>query len=220
MSSIAVLGGTGPEGIGLALRFAQVGEEIIIGSRDGSRAAAAAAKVIESVPGARARGAENAAAAVDAEKVVLALPHAAVEDFLAAHASLLAGKIVVDVIVPLRFVHGVCESVPVADGSLGEHIQRLAPSARVVSAFKNLSAEHLQRIDRPIEGDVLVCGDDAAAKAEVSSLAARVANLRAVDVGPLSSARALEPITVMLLNINRLHHAVTAVRILGLDGED
>ena len=216
MASIAILGGTGPEGIGLALRFAQIGEEIVIGSRQVSRAEAAAQRVAGAVAGARVSAAENAAAAARAEIVVLALPREGVESFLASDAAVLSGKITVDVTVPLRFKAGVCLGVAVPEGSLGERIQHLAPQARVVSAFKNLSAEHLQHLDQPLEGDVLVCGEDAAAKAEIQRLAERLPNLRAVDAGPLSSSRALEQITVMLLNINRIHHALTSVRILGL----
>ena len=218
MTSIAVLGGTGPEGLGLAYRFAQIGMKVVVGSRDASRAAAAAQRVANGVVGAQVRGLENDAAAAAAEIVVLAFPYAAAEPYLASNAThALGGKIVVDVMVPLRFVAGRCVGVPIEEGSLGERVQRLAPQARVVSAFKNLSAEHLQRIEQPLEGDVLVCGDDGGAKREVSRLAERIANLRAVDAGPLSGARALEQITVMLLNINRIHRAVTSIRILGLE---
>ena len=89
---------------------------------------------------------------------------------------MLRGKIVVDVMVPLRFVSGRSVGVPIAEGSLGELVQRLAPQARVVSAFKNLAAEHLQRVEEPLEGDVLICSDDGEAKREVAALAQRIAN--------------------------------------------
>jgi len=216
MAAIAILGGTGAEGVGLALRFAQIGEEVVIGSRDANRAAEAARRVATAVSGARVGGAENAAAAEASERIVLALPHAGVEAFLAQHAPAMRGKLVIDVMVPLRFAGGWCVSVPVAEGSLGELIQQRAPQARVVSAFKNLAAEHLQRVDEALEGDVLLCGDDDAAKKEVAALAERIPKLRAIDAGPLSGAAGLERLTVMQLNINRLHRAVTAVRILGL----
>lgn len=216
MGIIAVLGGTGPEGLGLAMRLAQIGEEVVIGSRDAARAEEAAARVRADVPTAVARGLENPAAAAAASTVVLAFPHAGAEPFLAAHAALLAGKVVIDVMVPLRFAHGVCLSVPLADPSLAETVARLAPEARVVAAFKNLSAEHLQHLDRPLAGDVFACGDDREAKEAVLALAARLPGVRAVDAGPLSSAAALERLTVMQLNINRRYKAVTSIRIVGL----
>jgi hypothetical protein len=216
MGAISILGGTGPEGLGLAFRLAQIGEEVVIGSREVARAEAAAERVAAAVSGARVRGAENPVAAAQGEMVVLAFPHAAVEPYLAVHAAAFAGKVVLDVMVPLRFAHGVCLHVAVPDGSLGAMIQRLAPAARVVSAFKNIAAEDLQQVDRPLEADVLVCGDDAAAKDAVARLARRIPRVRAIDAGPLSSAVALEHITVLLLNINRRYSALTSVRISGL----
>jgi 8-hydroxy-5-deazaflavin:NADPH oxidoreductase len=217
MEAIAILGGTGPEGLGLAYRFARVGVPIVIGSRDAERARAAAERVAAAVAGARVRGLENAAALAAAARIVVAFPHEGVEPFLVTHAEALADKILIDVMVPLRFARGVCVSVPLAqDASLAEMIQRLAPRARVVSAFKNLSAAHLQRLEEPLAGDVLVCGDDAAAKRDVLALAGSVPKLRGVDAGPLTSARALEQLTVMLLNVNKLYGALTSVHIVGL----
>lgn len=217
MAAIAILGGTGPEGLGLAIRFAAAGEEIIVGSRDATRAAEAAARVAAAVPGGRVRSAINLEAAQAADLVLLALAHAGAEPFVTEHAGALAGKIVVDVMVPLRFEAGVCRAVPVADGSVGQMIARLAPRARVVSAFKNLSAEHLLEIGRALEGDVLLCGDDAGAKETVAALAARLRDLRPVDAGPLSGAAGLEALTVLLLNVNRRYRAVTSVKIVGID---
>jgi len=216
VGTIAVLGGTGPEGVGLALRFAQAGEAVVIGSRDEARAAAAAARVCAALPQAQVSGRENAAAAAAAERVVLALPHAGAEPFLVQHAGALAGKIVIDVMVPLRFAGGVFESVPLADPSIAEMVARLVPAARVAAGFKNLSAEHLQRLDHDLEGDVLVCGDDRDAKEATLALAARLPGVRAVDAGPLSSAAALERLTVLLLNVNRRYRAVTSIQLVGL----
>src|SRR6185295_14699640 len=121
MTSIAVLGGTGPEGIGLAFRFAQIGAEVLIGSRDASRAEEAARRVAGAVAAAQVRGLENGAAAAAAEIVVLAFPYAGAAPYLQSPAAeALRGKIVVDVMVPLRFVSGRSVGVPIAEGSLGE----------------------------------------------------------------------------------------------------
>lgn len=216
MGPIAIVGGTGPEGLGLALRLAALGEEVIVGSRDLARAQAAAARVSAALPAARIRAAVNPAAVAAAETVVLAMPYAGVADFVAAQAEALAGKIVIDVVVPLRFESGVARAVPVAEGSVGEQIARLAPRARVVAAFKNLSAEHLAHLETPLEGDILVCADDDEARRAVCTLAGRIPDLRAVDAGPLAGAAALEQLTVLLLNVNRRYRAVTSVRLVGL----
>jgi hypothetical protein len=216
MGTIAILGGTGSEGIGLAMRFAAIGEEIVIGSRDPARARDAAARVVSKVPAGSVAGAANAEAASRADMIVLAFPHAGVEPFVGANAAALAGKVVVDVIVPLRVEDGVFLAAPVAAGSVGEQVARLAPRARVVSAFKNLSAERLLMVDEPLDGDILVCGDDVEAKESVCALTNRVRNLRAVDAGPLSGAAALERLTVLLLNVNRRYRAVTSIRVVGI----
>jgi NADPH-dependent F420 reductase len=121
------------------------------------------------------------------------------------------------VVVPLRFRAGFFELAAVAGApSAGELIQQAAPAARVVSAFKNLSAEKLRDVPSPLEGDVVVCGNDAAARGEVARLVALIPGLRAVDAGGIGNARYLEAITALLLNLNRKHKAVTSIAILGL----
>jgi len=223
MGRIAILGGTGPEGIGLGLRFALAGEEVVVGSRAADRAAAAATDMRAKLAGVGCKtpvsGADNAAAIDGADIVVVAFPYSGVADLLPGLVSKLAGKIVLDVINPLTREKKVFALSPVAEGSVAEAIQQLLPESFVVAGFKNESAEELVEIGHPAEGDVVVCGDHAEAKATVIALVNRVSNYRAVDAGALLNARFTEGITAMLLNINRRYKAVTSIRVLGLDGE-
>jgi len=214
---IAFIGGTGRQGLGLALRFAAAGAPVVIGSRVAERAAAAAETVRTAVPGASVRGYENAEAVARSTRLVLTFPFGGLATFLAAGRAALAGKLVIDVIVPLAVRNGFFELAPV-DGaaSAGELIQQTVPAARVVSAFKNHSAETLQDIAAPLEGDVVLCGNDAAARAEVAALVGLLPGLRAVDAGGIANARYLEAITALLLNLNRRHKARASIAILGL----
>jgi len=221
MGHIAILGGTGPEGLGLGLRFALCGEEVRLGSRSGERAETAAREAAASLRAAGCEtpvsGAENAATLEGADLVVLAFPFAGVEKMLPALASRLAGKIVLDAINPLKMAGGTFRSQDVPAGSAAELIGATLPRSKVVSAFKNESAEDLKNVPHPLHGDVLVCGDDAGARRTVIELVARVPDLRPVDAGALVNARALESLTALLLNLNRRHKTRTSVRILGLD---
>lgn len=217
MSRLAVLGGTGAEGLGIALRFAAAGEAIAIGSRVRDRALAAAEAVRNRVAGADVVGLDNEAAARSADRIVLAFPASGIAVALAALAPALAGKLVIDVMVPLAFHAGRADIVGVAGAaSVGELVQGCAPAARVVSALKNVSADLLQGLSRPLEGDVLICGDDPSARAEAATLVARLAALRAVDAGALANSRYVEGITALLVNLNRQHRAHTSISIVGL----
>jgi NADPH-dependent F420 reductase len=217
VSALALIGGTGPEGLGLALRFAAAGEQIVIGSRIAERAAEAAATVRAAVPGSSVRGCGNTEALMHAERVFLTFPYAGLASFLASARTALSGKLVIDVIVPLTMRNGFFELTPI-DGaaSVGELLQQTIPSARVVSAFKNLSAEKLRDLSEPLEGDVVVCGNDPDARAEVSALVGLLSGLRAVDTHGIANARYLEAMTALLLNLNRRYKARTSIAILGL----
>lgn len=220
MGRIAIIGGTGPEGLGLGLRFAMCGEEVVFGSRQALRAVEAAQRATERLREAGVtavvRGAENQAAAQDADMVVIATPFAGVSDLLPGLAPVLAGRDVVEVVNPLIRVSKQFTVERVPDGSAAEVIQKLLPQSRLVSAFKNESAELLNAIPQPVEGDVVVCSDHAEARARVLALVERIPNYRGVDGGPLLNARSLESITALLLNVNRRYHALTSIRILGL----
>ena len=216
MRPLAIIGGTGPEGLGLALRFAAGGEAVVIGSRDAARAAAAAETVRTEVPGAEATGCANAEAIARSDRVFLTFPYQGLAAFLDASADALAERLVVDVIVPLTLRAGFFEiaAVPGA-GSVGELIQARSPRARVVSAFKNLSADKLRDLRAPLEGDIVICGEDADARAEVARLVGLLSGVRPVDAGRIANARFLEAITPLLLNLNRRHRALTSIKILG-----
>lgn len=217
MSAIAFVGGTGPEGLGLALRLAAAGDEVVIGSRTKERAEAAAATIRATVPRARAAGRTNLDAVARAERIVLTLPYAALAAFLESAGDAMAGKLVVDVIVPLTVRRGFAELVPVPGaGSVGELLHDRLPGSRIVSAFKNLSAEKLRDVGSPLQGDVVLCGEDESARAEVAAMVGRLPGLRAVDAGGIGNARYLEAITALLLNLNRRHHAVSSIAILGV----
>jgi len=217
MGALAVLGGTGQEGLGLALRFAAAGEPVLIGSRAADRARAAAETVRAAVPGAQVQGHANPDALERADRVVLAFPFEGLAPFLASASGGLAGKLVIDVIVPLAFRAGFFELVPVGGAaSAGELIQQKVPTARVVSAFKNLSAEKLRDLPSPLQGDVVLCGNDPGARSEVGALVALLPGLRAVEVGDIRNARYVEAMTALLLNLNRKYRARTTVAILGL----
>ena len=217
MRGFAFVGGTGPQGLGLAMRFAQAGETVLIGSRSASRADATARRIRAAVPGAVAEGVENLEAIARSERIVLTLPAAALPTFLETARTPLAGKLVIDVAVPVALRDGFFELAPVPGApSAGELVQKAVPSARVVSAFKNVSAERLQDLSAALEGDVVLCGDDAAARTEVAALVAKLPGLRAVDAGRLANARYLEAITALLLNLNRRFRARTSIAIVGL----
>ena len=217
MGALAFLGGTGPEGLGLALRIAAAGETVLIGSRAADRAEAAAEKIRATVPRAQVQGYSNADALARAERIVLTFPFEGLADFLASSGQALAGKLVIDVIVPLAFRGGFFELAPIEGSqSAGELIQQACATARVVSAFKNLSAEKLRDLSSPLEGDVVLCGNDPGARAEVAALVGLIPGLRAVDAGGIPNARYLEAITALLLNLNRKYKARTSIAILGL----
>ncbi len=214
---LAFVGGTGPEGIGLAMRFARAGHEVAIGSRSAERGEEAAARIREAVPGAVATGGDNATVVRDADVVFLTFPYSGQAATLEALAPALAGKIVCNVVAPLEFRQGVgAVALDVPGGSaLQEAIAQL-PESRVVSAFQNLSAEELQHLDHPIEADVLVCGKDPEAKQVIIGLANQIAGVRGIDAGGPSQSRYVEMLTSLLINLNRKHKTQTSIRIVGI----
>jgi 8-hydroxy-5-deazaflavin:NADPH oxidoreductase len=212
---IGIVGGTGKEGAGLALRWAQSGHEVVIGSRDAERARAKAAEL-----GALARapisGALNRDAAATAEVIVLTLPASGLAATLGDLRDVCRGKVVISTVVPLTFGGGRLFTPP-PQGSSAEEVQELlGPEARVVAAFHHIAAHELASTDHAIDCDLLLCGGDAEAKKTVADLAASMA-LRAVDVGPLTNAGAVEGITAVLATINRRYKLKgSGIKITGL----
>ena len=217
--TIAVLGGTGPEGFGLALRWAQAGETVIIGSRDAKRAQDAAERIKARVGDAKVSGEENSAACAAADLVVLTIP-------FEAHAALLRqikssirpGSLVVDTTVPLAASVGgrATRTLGVWQGSVAQETAELVPKGiPVVAAFHNVSAE-LLNADGAVDCDVIVCSDDAAASQQVQGLAVKIPGVRAIDGGKLENARILEQITALLIGLNIRHKGHSGIRITGL----
>lgn len=216
LSTIAVIGGTGPLGKGLAFRFAAAGHPVVLGSRDPGRAQAAAGELSARLPrAADITGTVNAKAPENAGLVVLAVPYDGLAELVTELREPLAGKIVVSCVNPLGFDKRGAFGLAVEQGSAAEQIAALLPESRVVGAFHHLPALHLLR-DELVDQDVLVCGDDADARAAVMELARTVTGRAGIDVGPLRMARQLEPFTAVLISINRRYKAHSGVRISGL----
>lgn len=214
--TIAVLGGTGKEGGGIALRLAHQGYDVIIGSRSAERAQQAADEMNAIIGGNSMRGADNVSAADDADIIVLAVPYAGQKATVEEVQAQLAGKILIDVTVPL--VPPKVSRVQLPEGgSAVEAIQRLlGDEVRVVSAFQNISAHHLAHLDAEIECDVLVCGDDTDAVERVVALTRQI-GLRAWNAGPLCNSVVAEGLTSILIGINRRYKADgSGIRITGI----
>ena len=214
---LAFLGGTGPEGRGLALRMALAGEDVTIGSRDASRASEAAEELLQAAPGKNIQGAENSEAAANCQVAFLTFPYEGQRPTLDAIGGALDGKVVVDVIAPMVFQRGRgASALEVEAGSAAQEAQEMLPNSQVVAAFQNVSAEELQQPETVMDGDVVVCSDHAEAKALVMDLVRKIPNLRPVDGGALANAKYVEQITPLLVNINRIHKIHAGIRIVGL----
>ena len=213
--NIAILGGTGKEGAGLAARWAAAGHSIIIGSRDEERAKTKAAELRERVQKLTIIGHSNLDAARLGEVIVLALPAVGLDATLPPLREACAGKVVISTVVPLTF-GGPRLFTPPPAGSSAEEAQGYLPDAKVVAAFHHIAAHELAETDHAIECDLLACGGDAAAKQIVAELGASM-GLRTIDVGPLSNAGPLEGITAVLATINRRYKLKNSgIKITGL----
>ena len=216
---IAIIGGTGPAGRGLAARFALAGHHVVIGSREATRGASVAGELSAALAGRAGfgaiEGATNAGAVAATELAVVTVPYEAHRATLEPLARLLEGKIVVDAVVPVRFERGP-RPIDAPEGSATEQAAAVLPGSRVIGAFHNLSAEMLLEPDTPLHADVLVTGGDEEAKRLVGALAEQIAGVRAVDAGPLRYSRFVEGLTVLLIGVNMRYHARTHVRVEGL----
>jgi 8-hydroxy-5-deazaflavin:NADPH oxidoreductase len=214
--TIAILGGTGQEGGGLALRFAKAGHRVILGSRSAARAAARAAEMNARLGREAVSGADNKAAAAAAEIVILTVPYAAQRATVEEVRDALSGKILIDATVPLMPPKVSRVQLP-PGGSAAAAIQALLGDAvRVVSAFQNVSAHHLNDLDHDVDCDVLVCGDDAAARETVIGLAAAI-GLTAWHAGPLVNSAAAEALTSVMIFINRHYKSPgSGIRVTGV----
>jgi 8-hydroxy-5-deazaflavin:NADPH oxidoreductase len=218
--NLGVLGGTGAEGSGLALRLAAAGYQVIIGSRDATRAEAVSRELRDQLtrsglPSA-IRGADLAGTASHSDMVIVTVPYAAQRDLLLALRPLLQGKTVVDVTVPLKppkvsEVH----IPPEVSAALGAQAI-LGPDVKVVAAFQNVSAHELKHLDQQVDCDVLIFGDDPGARQEVAAVTEAI-GLRGIHAGKLANSVAAEALTSVLIFINR-HYKVpgSGIRITGI----
>jgi 8-hydroxy-5-deazaflavin:NADPH oxidoreductase len=218
---IAIVGGTGPEGLGLANRFARAGEHVIIGSREAGRAQETARQLREQIgKAANVEGAENASAVSQVDVVILTVPFSGQAALLKQlKNSWKPGTVVIDTTVPLAASIGgsPTRTIGVWEGSAAEAARALLPSGvSVAAAFHNLSAEPLAG-NAPVDCDVLVCSDDENAKQVASELAVKIPGVRALNGGKLENARIVESITALLIGLNiryKVHSA--GVRFTGL----
>jgi 8-hydroxy-5-deazaflavin:NADPH oxidoreductase len=214
---IAVIGGTGPQGKGLAYRWARHGHRVVLGSRAAARAEEAAGEIRGRLPDATVSGAANADAAAGAQVVVLAVPYDGHDELVAALAGQLAGKVVVSCVNPLGFDKLGPFGLDVPGGSAAETAAGLVPEARVVGAFHHVSAVTLWgEADYLDHEDVLVCGDDKEAKAVAIELARAVTSRDGIDAGRLRIARQLEPWTAVLISINKRYKTRSGTSISGI----
>jgi len=220
--AIAIIGGTGPAGTGLALRWARAGETVIIGSRDAARAQQTA-EAIRNRAGANAQvsGLENSAACAASDLLVLTVPFAGQAALLKQlKPAIRPGSILIDATVPLAASVGgrASRTIGVWQGSAAQQTAELVPKdVSVVAAFQNLSAEQLNgNINDDVDCDVIVCSDDPNATQVAMELAVKIARVRAIDGGKLENARIVEQITALLIGLNIRHKGHGGIRITGL----
>jgi NADPH-dependent F420 reductase len=217
---IAIIGGSGELGYGLALRFAQAGQNVLIGSRDEKKAQEAAQRVKAAVPNATVAGLDNAAAAAQAGIVILAVPFSAQAAILKSLKPVMKTGILIDATVPLAASIGgkATRTLGVWEGSAAQAARDLLlPGVAVVSAFHNVSAEALHDLSAKLDCDVLICGDDPAAKDRLSGLVKLIPGLRPLDAGPLEMSRVVEGITALLVSLNRRYKVhQSGIRITGI----
>jgi NADPH-dependent F420 reductase len=213
---IAILGGTGEQGPGLALRWARAGEAVIIGSRQKEKGEKVAAELNQELGQEILRGTDNVSAAAAADVAVLTVPYSAHVSTLETVKEQLKGKIFIDVSVPLDPDNPRRVIMPAAGSASEEAQQVLGPEVTVIGALQNISAHLLRDLNATIDCDVLVCGGDKDARATVLQLIEEL-GIRAIDAGPLEAARLVEPITALLIRLNirnKVHSA--GIRITGL----
>ncbi len=215
--TVAVLGGTGDQGQGLAYRLGGAGVRVIIGSRDADRAAKSAVGLAAMLPNGTVEGAANDDASARADLAIVAVPWSAHEPTLRSLVDQLAGKIVVDCVNPLGFDERGPYRLDVAEGSAAEQAAALLPNSRVVGAFHHVSASTLMDAKvTELDMDVLVLGDDRAATDVVRDLAGLMPGVRGVYGGRLRNCGQVEALTANLIAINRRYKATSSIRIAGI----
>ncbi len=214
---IAILGGTGEQGPGLALRWAKAGEEVIVGSRQKEKGEKVAIELNQELGQELIRGTDNVTAAAAADIIVLTVPYSAHIGTLESVKEQCKGKIFVDVSVPLDPDNARRTIMPEVGSASEEAQQVLGPDVKVVCALQNISAHLLRDINATIDCDVLVCGDKDARPTVMQLINKIGGGIKAVSAGPLEAARQIEPITALLIRLNILNKVHSAgIRITGL----
>jgi NADPH-dependent F420 reductase len=217
VSRIALIGGTGPEGRGLALRLAAAGCIVTIGSRSVERAQAAALEICDRLGSDSAHGLPNFDAADTSDIVILTIPYRGMEDTLGVLEPAVTGKIVVSAIAPVEFIEGRPTSHRPEAGSAAQRAQQLLPAARIVSAFQTIDAHRLGSLETPVDTDVIVCSDDAEARRTVIGLANLIPGVRGLSGGRLATSRYVEECTALLIIMNRIYKAHSGLKLTGID---
>ena len=218
---IAIFGGTGDLGRGLAINFAAAGHEIIVGSRSQERADQAAAGLAEALPEGTFVPKENVEAAVAGDIAIVSIPWEGVEATIPPMADALAGKVVISVVNALKF--GKSGAIAIQGDELpaqscAHQIQDLAPEAKVVVAYNNLPAAGLQERES-LGADVLVCGKSKAAREEVVELTKAIPGTRALDAGPLANALIIEGMTAVIIQLNKRYGGEASLSVAGLEDD-
>lgn len=215
---VGIIGGTGALGRGLASRWLAAGVDVVLGSRDAARAEAAAGQLRAELAGVSGtvtgRGNVDAARA---EVVVLAVPHDGLDAVLEPLVDVVTGRIVVSAVNPLAFDAKGPYNEPVAEGSVAEAIAVMLPGARMTAAFHSVPSRELGRLDRPLDDDVPVVGDDDDAVAAVVDLANRIDGVRAYAAGRLRLSAPLETLTALIISVNKRHKAHAGLRLSRLE---
>lgn len=218
--TVAIIGGTGPQGRGLALRFALAGVPVVIGSRDAERAERAADELnraLSPAPDPAIRGAANTDAARAGRIVVITVPYEGHASLLESLRESAAGRIVVDCVNPLGFDGRGGYAVEVPEGSAAEQAAALLPDSTVIGAFHHVSAAVLNDLARStVDCDVMVLGEDRTAATAVADLASRIPGMRGIYSGRLRNARQVETLTANIVAINRRYRTDAGIRITGV----
>lgn len=216
LGTIAVIGGTGAEGSGLALRWARAGLDVIIGSRSHEKGTRVAAALSERLDGAQLRGTDNLSASQEADVVVLSVPYESQQRILDSILPALPGKILVTIVAPLLGEKKGRYTPPPGGSAAMEAQAQVGDEVTVVAAFQNVGAHHLADIEHEIDCDVLVCGNKRAAR-EVAVALAAAAGMRGIHAGALQNAAIAEGLTPLLISINTIYKTRSAgIRITGL----
>jgi 8-hydroxy-5-deazaflavin:NADPH oxidoreductase len=215
--TLALIGGTGPEGRGLALRLSQASYPVVLGSRSAERAEHAAQELAARVSGIAVRGMANADAARVADIVFLTVPYSGLGDAADAIEQHCEGKIVVCTIAPIEWKDGKPTALRPASGSAAQEVQARLARARVVSGFQTVDAHQLLDPDLTLDTDVLVCSDDQDARHVVMGIARNIPGVRPLSGGRLPNSRHVEEVTSLLVAVNRIYKVHSGIRITGVN---